>query len=89
MSCALPPAVVTTERVLPQTPVHRGDFTLGPVSLQIDRADRVAITGANGSGKSTLLSALLGRIPLDTGHQALGSGVVIGEIDHPRAVPRT
>ena len=35
--------------------VRRGDFTLGPVDLQIDWADRVAITGANGSGKSTLL----------------------------------
>ncbi|MDX6347778.1 MAG: hypothetical protein QOF84_2568, partial [Streptomyces sp.] len=39
--------------------VRRGDFTLGPVDLQIDWADRVAITGANGSGKSTLLAALL------------------------------
>ena len=45
--------------------VRRGDFTLGPVDLQIDWADRVAITGANGSGKSTLLAALLGRLPLD------------------------
>ena len=43
-------------------------FTLGPVDLQIDWADRVAITGANGSGKSTLLGALLGRVPLDAGH---------------------
>ena len=42
-------------------------FTLGPVDLQIDWADRVAITGANGSGKSTLLGALLGRVPLDDG----------------------
>ena len=48
--------------------VRRGDFTLGPVDLQIDWADRVAITGANGSGKSTLLAALLGRLPLDEGH---------------------
>ena len=48
--------------------VRRGDFTLGPVDLQIDWADRVAITGANGSGKSTLLGALLGRLPLDAGH---------------------
>ena len=42
----------------------------GRSTLQIDWADRVAITGANGAGKSTLLGALLGRIPLDAGHAA-------------------
>ncbi|WP_306316622.1 MULTISPECIES: ABC-F family ATP-binding cassette domain-containing protein [unclassified Streptomyces] len=66
--------------------LQRGDFTFGPVTLQIDWADRVAITGANGSGKSTLLAALLGRVPLESGHAALGSGVVIGEIDQARAL---
>ncbi|HLL68668.1 MAG TPA: ABC-F family ATP-binding cassette domain-containing protein [Micromonosporaceae bacterium] len=66
--------------------VRRGTFVLGPVSLQIDWADRVAITGANGSGKSTLLGALLGRLPLDSGHASLGPGVVVGEIDQARAL---
>jgi ATPase subunit of ABC transporter with duplicated ATPase domains len=66
--------------------VRRGAFTLGPVSLQIDWADRVAITGANGSGKTTLLSALLGRIPLDEGHATLGASVVVGEIDQARGM---
>ena len=64
--------------------VRRGGFTLGPVDLQIDWADRVAITGANGSGKTTLLGALLGRIPLDEGHAMLGPGVVVGEVDQAR-----
>ncbi|MEV4147096.1 ABC-F family ATP-binding cassette domain-containing protein [Amycolatopsis sp. NPDC049691] len=64
--------------------VRRGGFTLGPVDLQIDWADKVAITGANGSGKSTLLAALLGRLPLDEGSAALGSGVVVGEVDQAR-----
>jgi ATPase subunit of ABC transporter with duplicated ATPase domains len=64
--------------------VERDDFTLGPVDLQIDWADRVAITGANGSGKSTLLAALLGRLPLDAGSAHLGAGVVVGEIDQAR-----
>ncbi|MFB8244222.1 ABC-F family ATP-binding cassette domain-containing protein [Streptomyces sp. NPDC055952] len=64
--------------------VQRGGFVLGPVSLQIDWADRVAVTGANGSGKSTLLAALLGRVPLDAGHAALGSGVLLGEVDQAR-----
>jgi ATPase subunit of ABC transporter with duplicated ATPase domains len=74
-------AVVATMR---GAVVKRGDFTLGPIDLQIDWADRVAITGANGSGKSTLLSALLGRIPLSAGSAHLGPGVVVGEIDQAR-----
>ena len=69
--------------------VRRGAFTLGPVSLQVEWADRIAITGANGSGKSTLLAALLGRIPLDAGSARLGPGVVVGEVDQARgALPR-
>jgi ATPase subunit of ABC transporter with duplicated ATPase domains len=65
--------------------VRRGDFTLGPVDLEIGWADRVAILGPNGSGKSTLLAALLGRLPLDEGSGRVGSGVVVGEIDQGRA----
>ncbi|MFE0686326.1 ribosomal protection-like ABC-F family protein [Streptomyces sp. NPDC058961] len=84
MRIADAPRSGTVVATLREARVRRGDFELGPVSLQIDRADRVAITGANGSGKSTLLAALLGRIPLDTGHQALGSSVEIGEIDQAR-----
>jgi ATPase subunit of ABC transporter with duplicated ATPase domains len=66
--------------------VRRGSFTLGPVSLQIDWADRVAITGMNGSGKTTLLGALLGRIPLDEGNASLGASVVVGEVDQARGL---
>ncbi|RSN61243.1 heme ABC transporter ATP-binding protein [Amycolatopsis sp. WAC 04182] len=64
--------------------VRRSEFTLGPVDLQIDWADKVAITGANGAGKSTLLAALLGRVPVDEGGASLGSGVVVGEVDQAR-----
>jgi ATPase subunit of ABC transporter with duplicated ATPase domains len=66
--------------------VERGSFTLGPVTAQVDWADRVIITGANGSGKSTLLGALLGRIPLSAGSAGLGSGVTVGEIDQARGL---
>ncbi|MFE1930851.1 ABC-F family ATP-binding cassette domain-containing protein [Streptomyces sp. NPDC059474] len=76
-------AVVATLR---GAEVRRGDFRFGPVDLQIDWADRVAVTGANGSGKSTLLAALLGRLPLDAGAAALGPGVVVGEVDQARAL---
>jgi ATPase subunit of ABC transporter with duplicated ATPase domains len=64
--------------------VRRGGFTLGPVDLQIDWADKVAITGANGAGKSTLLAALLGRVEVGEGSAALGPGVVVGEVDQAR-----
>ena len=64
--------------------VRRGDFVLGPVTVQVDWADRVVVTGANGSGKTTLLAALLGRIPVDDGSAGLGAGVRVGEVDQAR-----
>ncbi|GAA3187032.1 ABC-F family ATP-binding cassette domain-containing protein [Nonomuraea roseoviolacea] len=65
---------------------RRGAFTLGPVDLEVGWAERIAITGANGSGKTTLLGAMLGRVPLDEGHAALGPGVVVGEVDQARGL---
>ncbi|WP_280469406.1 ABC-F family ATP-binding cassette domain-containing protein [Nocardia farcinica] len=68
--------------------VTRADFRLGPVTTQIDWADRIVLTGANGAGKSTLLGLLLGRIAPDSGSAALGSGVEIGEVDQARGLFR-
>ncbi|HWS44862.1 MAG TPA: ABC-F family ATP-binding cassette domain-containing protein [Acidimicrobiia bacterium] len=65
--------------------VRRGDFTLGPVDLQIAYGERVAILGANGSGKTTLLQTALGRLPPDAGRVDLGPSVVVGELDQARA----
>src|SRR4051812_45816837 len=76
-------AVVATARGVV---VRRGSFTLGPVNLQIDWADRVAVTGPNGAGKTTLLGVLLGRIPADEGTASLGPGVVVGEVDQARSL---
>ncbi|MGC5583804.1 ABC-F family ATP-binding cassette domain-containing protein [Ornithinimicrobium sp. W1665] len=61
-----------------------GAFTLGPVDLQLDLGDRVAITGPNGSGKTTLLALLLGQVEPDEGAVSLGSRVVVGEVDQAR-----
>lgn len=66
--------------------VRRGDFTLGPVDVQVDWADRVVITGANGSGKTTLLGLLLGTLPADEGTAGLGSSVRLGEVDQARGL---
>ncbi len=65
--------------------VRRGDFTLGPVDLQLDWADRVVLTGPNGSGKTTLLALLLGRLTPDEGSVQLGASVLVGEVDQARA----
>ena len=65
---------------------RRGSFVLGPVDLQLDLRDRVAVTGPNGAGKTTLLDLLLGRIAPDAGAVSIGSGVAIGEVDQARAL---
>ncbi len=66
--------------------IRQGDFTLGPVTLQVIAGERIGITGPNGAGKSTLLRALLGRQVPDEGLASLGTSVAIGEIDQARAV---
>ncbi|SFF73464.1 ABC-F family ATP-binding cassette domain-containing protein [Curtobacterium sp. YR515] len=75
-------AVVAT---LSDATFTQGDFTLGPISLQVDGGDRIGITGPNGAGKSTLLRALLGKQAPTTGTASLGSSVAVGEIDQARA----
>jgi ATPase subunit of ABC transporter with duplicated ATPase domains len=64
--------------------VTRGGFTLGPCTLEVGWADRLALTGPNGSGKTTLVQALLGRIPLASGTQRLGPSVVVGQLGQDR-----
>jgi ATPase subunit of ABC transporter with duplicated ATPase domains len=66
--------------------IERGDFTLGPIDLQIDYGERVAILGPNGSGKTTLLDALMGRRSPSGGEVWTGPGVVLGELDQSRAM---
>ncbi|GAA1432867.1 ABC-F family ATP-binding cassette domain-containing protein [Microlunatus lacustris] len=70
--------------VLDAAVLRRGDFTFGPVSLQVDARDRIGITGPNGAGKTTLLELLLGRLQPDSGRASLGASVAVGEIDQAR-----
>lgn len=65
---------------------RQGDFTLGPVSLQVNGGERIGITGPNGAGKTTLLRGILGRQTPDEGSASLGSSVAIGEIDQARSL---
>ncbi len=65
--------------------VRQGDFTLGPVSAQVNAGERIGITGPNGAGKSTLLKLLLGRLSPDDGVASLGANVAVGEVDQARS----
>jgi ATPase subunit of ABC transporter with duplicated ATPase domains len=69
---------------LTNTEIDYGSFHFGPVNLQINFGDRIAIVGHNGSGKSTLINTLLGRSTLTRGEQWLGPGVVVGELEQAR-----
>ncbi|EFL18657.1 ABC-F family ATP-binding cassette domain-containing protein [Streptomyces sp. C] len=86
MEIAAAPRSGSVVATLREAAVKRGGFSFGPASLQIDWADRVAITGANGAGKSTLLAVLLGRLAPDSGSAVLGSGVLVGEVDQARGL---
>ncbi|GAB0106217.1 ABC-F family ATP-binding cassette domain-containing protein [Nocardia sp. JMUB6875] len=88
MSIAAAPRSGSVVATLSGATVTRGDFTLGPVTVQVDWGDRIVLTGANGAGKSTLLSLLLGKTKPDSGSAALGSGVAIGEVDQARGLFR-
>ncbi|MFB7721583.1 MULTISPECIES: ABC-F family ATP-binding cassette domain-containing protein [unclassified Nocardia] len=88
MIIAAAPRSGTVVATLSHATVTRGDFTLGPITLQVDYGDRIVLTGANGAGKSTLLSLLLGKTKPDTGSAHLGSGVAIGEVDQARGLFR-
>ncbi|MEB3061523.1 MULTISPECIES: DUF2232 domain-containing protein [Mycolicibacter] len=71
----------------PQT----GHDALGPLSLEVQAGEHVAVTGANGSGKTTLMLLLAGRAPTagtverpgSVGLGALGGTAVV--MQHPES----
>jgi ATPase subunit of ABC transporter with duplicated ATPase domains len=68
--------------------LERGNFTLGPLTLDVRWADRLGLVGQNGSGKSTLVEAILGRLPLAEGTRRMGPSVVVGELAQDRRLLR-
>ncbi|HTU29258.1 MAG TPA: ATP-binding cassette domain-containing protein [Solirubrobacteraceae bacterium] len=59
----------------------RGEFTLGPLDLEVRDGDRVLLAGPNGSGKSTVLAALAGRLAPSRGsvHRVDGAVAELGQ----------
>lgn len=49
-----------------------------PLNLEMERGDKVVLTGANGIGKTTLLKSILGLIPALSGEVELGDYLSIG-----------
>ena len=85
MEIASAPRSGSVVAVLDEVIARRGDFVLGPVTVQVDAGDRILVSGANGSGKSTLLGLLLGDRAPDSGRATLGSSVATGRVDQARA----
>ncbi len=59
---------------------YPGEFTIGPMSLDIKFGTRIGILGLNGSGKSTLLKTIAGYLPSIGGIITIGNGVVLGDM---------
>ena len=49
-----------------------------PVTLSMERGNKIALVGANGIGKTTLLKSILGLIPSLKGSCELGENLQIG-----------
>jgi ATPase subunit of ABC transporter with duplicated ATPase domains len=64
--------------------IARGDFRLGPITMEIGWAERIGLVGPNGAGKTSFVDALLGRLPLESGTAWLGPSVVVGELGQDR-----
>jgi len=72
-----------------------GNFSLQPISIQINTGDVLGIVGENGNGKTTLLRCMAGQLALDAGelHYAQLSNPDFFDIKHhlafiPQRIPR-
>ncbi len=60
-----------------------------PLTLEMERGDKIALFGANGIGKTTLLKSILGLIPALNGSVTLGDYLSIGYFEQEMAPGNT
>ena len=59
--------------------------SLGKVTIDVKRGDRICIMGDNGTGKSTLLKTLIGLIPELSGYKMFGHQIYYSYFDQNQA----
>ncbi len=57
---------------------YKGDFIIGPISIDIPYAKRICIVGPNGVGKTTILKTITGMLKTISGVVSIDSGVNFG-----------
>lgn len=57
---------------------YKGDFMVGPVSLEVSYGKKVCIIGPNGVGKTTILKTITGAIKPISGVVSVDSGINFG-----------
>lgn len=60
------PTMLASAREISKT-YSAGNFSLQPISIQINTGDVLGIVGENGNGKTTLLRCMAGQLALDSG----------------------
>ena len=60
-----------------------------PITLEMERGDKIALTGANGIGKTTLLKSIMGLIPPLSGTIELGDYISIGYFEQEKQYENT
>jgi ATPase subunit of ABC transporter with duplicated ATPase domains len=67
--------VVRTQKL---TKSYGKKLVVPPITLQIERGERIAVTGVNGAGKTTLLKLIAGQVEPTGGAVEVSSSVTLG-----------